>query len=168
MCDCVVHVEASSASVHMLFCARGRMCERGDGTTDQDATHLGLYAFGVDASQNTDVSSEMSNQTSWDIRERGRSQGERKNLIGQWGGRAVENDHDASLRFDWTMRLLCSSTRLSITHRQTRGAVVGDVILIVSLPRIPWGRTPDAVALLLGLLKRKTGRKKGTEEKVQK
>lgn len=47
------------------------------------------------------------------------------------------------------------STRLSITHRQTRGAVVGDVILIVSLPRIPWGRTPDAVALLLGFLKRK-------------
>lgn len=31
---------------------------------------------------------------------------------------------------------------------------MGDVILIVSLPRIPWGRTPDAVALLLGLLKR--------------
>lgn len=60
MCDCVVHVEATSASVHMLFCARGCMCERGDGTTDQDATHLGLYAFGVDASQNTDVSSEMS------------------------------------------------------------------------------------------------------------
>lgn len=40
---------------------------------------------------------------------------------------------------------------------------MGDVILIVSLPRIPWGRTPDAVALLLGLLKRKTGRKKGTQ-----
>lgn len=63
------------------------------------------------------------------------------------------------------------STRLSITYRQTRGAVVGDVILIVSLPRIPWGRTPDAVVLLLGLLKRKKEERRErsvTEEKVKK
>lgn len=39
-----------------------------------------------------------------------------------------------------------------VTHWQTGWAVVGDTVLNVGLPRIPWGMTPGGVRLLLGLL----------------
>lgn len=51
---------------------------------------------------------------------------------------------------------VCYNKGPSVTHRQTGRAVMGDAILIVGLPRIPWGRTPGAVTLLLGLLERNT------------
>lgn len=44
------------------------------------------------------------------------------------------------------------SAELPFTHRQTRWTVMGDTILNVGLPRVPWGRTPVAVWLLLGIL----------------
>lgn len=58
--------------------------------------------------------------------------------------------------------VLCSLVvrTVSSTHRQTGGAVLGDAVFIVGLPRIPWSRTPGAVALLLGLLERKTARER--------
>lgn len=41
---------------------------------------------------------------------------------------------------------------VEVTHWQTGGAVVGDTVLDVGLPRIPWAMTPGSVRVLLGLL----------------
>lgn len=41
---------------------------------------------------------------------------------------------------------------VEVTHWQTGRAVVGDTVLDVGLPRIPWAMTPGGVRVLLGLL----------------
>lgn len=41
---------------------------------------------------------------------------------------------------------------VEVTHWQTGWAVVGDTVLDVGLPRIPWAMTPGGVRVLLGLL----------------
>lgn len=65
-----VHALAGvSVPVHMLFCACGCMCEGLHDAQPNELTHVALFAFGMDASQNTDISPEISH---------GGSQGERR------------------------------------------------------------------------------------------
>lgn len=158
-----VRAYASSA------CVGAHACER-----EHDAATTGCC---MDATQNTDMK-QSNSCLPWDMRQRGVSQGEWRPLIGQKTNVSLRLDgvcgcvlqqQKASRSLTHTnVPLMCNSgilcahrwEELPVTDRQTGRAVLGDAVLIVGLPRIPWGRTPGYVRLLLDLLDRKTDKER--------
>lgn len=146
---CVRALARMSVATHMLSCAMWVYVWVSAWWLGRGLTHAALFAFGVDGSQNTDVSSDISSQISV-------SHGTRDKEAGCSYNWMSDCELQQSL-FHTVLCCMCRSViQLSVTHRQTGRAVMGDAVLIVGLPRVPWGRTPGAVGLLLGLLESTT------------
>lgn len=151
---CVRALARMSVSVCICFSVHVGVCVSECMMLRPQADACGLFAFGMDASQNTDISSEMSSPihvSHGALDKEAGSLGERRHFIGQKCSMGNKMRNKEGNR-KHTKRIF--SSEISITHRQTGRAVVRDAILTVGLPRVPCGRTPGAIGLLLCLLER--------------
>lgn len=116
----------------------------------QAANACGLFNFGMDDSQNTHTSSEMRREIRVPRTRRGdrNMEAEQNRKFNKKGEQICCNVLLSATAIQQNIYLLVEGKKKkrSVTHRKT-------VILNAGLPRVPWGRTPGAIRLLLGILK---------------